>query len=116
MTVHPPAAVGVPLCTFVTPSSELTAHEQRPQRVSALARRIHGWTWQAVSFALLTIYIPVVYTAIVSDRNGHRRRLCYTVRTGGQARRSSEGRNSFLLPQYGPLSPQYFNTTSPSYL
>jgi len=107
MTVHSPAAVGVPpsLCTFVTSSSELTGHEQRPQRVSALARRIHGWTWQAVSFALPTVDMPVVYTAVVSNRHGHRRRLCYTVRTEGQARCSSEGGNSFLLPQYGPLSP-----------
>jgi hypothetical protein len=41
----------------VPPTPVWTGHEQRPQRVSALARRIHGWTWQAVGFVLPTFYI-----------------------------------------------------------
>ena len=83
MTIDTSVRVPPPPPTFVTRASESTGHEQRPQLVSALARRIHGWTWQAVNLSFPRFVCLLFTPPLVSNRHGHWRRLRYTVRTEG---------------------------------
>lgn len=86
-------------------------------RVSTLARRIHGWSWQAVCLIRPGVHqgaIEISLLLIVPYRHGDWCCLCHP---GGLERApwiSHERRDFFVLHKPLALYPQLIDTTSPS--
>jgi hypothetical protein len=85
-------------------------------RVSTLARRIHGWSWQAVCLrigvcgTIIWLFIPL----IVPHRHGNWCCLCHSVWLEGSSWANHEDRDSFFLHKPFTLYPQLINPPDPS--
>jgi hypothetical protein len=86
-----------------------------PPQVSRLARRVHGWSWQAVGFlAQSRIVVLWLISSTVPRRHGHWRCLCYPVRPEAASADSNDRRDHFFLHQSLSLHPQRIDAPSPS--
>jgi len=84
-------------------------------QVSRLARRIHGWSWQAVGFlAQSGILVLSLIASIVSRRNGHWCCLCYPVGPEAASADFDDRRDHVFLHQSHTLPPQLIDAPSPS--
>lgn len=83
--------------------------------VSTLARRIHGWSWQAVRLHFRSgIVIPSFIPSIVPHRHGHWCRLCHAVGPEGASWAAHARRDRLFLHKPFALYPQFINSPSPS--
>ena len=89
-------------------------------RVSTLARRIHGWSWQAVRLTRpLTSresVISVLLHLIVPHRHGHGYCLCHSVGLERSSGTFHEHRDRFFLHKHLALSPQFIDSPASSIL
>jgi hypothetical protein len=89
-------------------------------RVSTLARRIHGWSWQAVRLARPVAsrasVISFIFLLIVPHRHGHRCCLCYSVGLERSPRTSYERRDRLFLHKPLALYPQCIDSPASSVL
>jgi len=83
--------------------------------VSTLARRIHGWSWQAVRLHSRSgIVISSFISSIVPHRHGHWCRLCHSVGPEGASWAAHESRDRLFLHKPFALYPQFIDSPSPS--
>lgn len=108
-----------PTSDTISISSERTVNGQQPQatmpKVNALCRRIHGWSWQAVSACLLLSGL-IDSESLVPGGHGYWSCLCRPLRPQGQVTSHRNHRNLFLFPEHGPVPPQLddaFVTSNP---
>ena len=81
--------------------------EEQPPKVSSLARRIHGWSWQAVSHLSSCTWRAARLTMrAVSDWYGHRGGVRHPVRAEGALEHLDPCRNVLLLPEHRSLCPE----------
>ena len=89
-------------------------------RVSTLARRIHGWSWQAVRLAhpvaSRASVISFTFLLIVPHRHGHRCCLCHSVGLERSPGNFHERRDRLFLHKPLALYPQCIDSPSPSVL
>ena len=96
-------------------AEQLSVSGAKPQ-VSTLARRIHGWTWQAVclhsriSGIVISSFIPL----IVPHRHGHGCRLCHFVGPEGTSWVAHKRRDCLFLLKPFALYPQFNDSSAPS--
>lgn len=90
------------------------------QKVSAISRRIHGWSWQAVSntiFICSGSYVLIYSMNIVPDRNGYRCSLCRPRGTEGALRFiTCCARRCVFLPQFSAVHPQQHHAVPPIHM
>ena len=112
--------------TYVSDLEKPGANLEQPSisdsspRVSTLARRIHGWSWQAVrsarAVASRASVISFIFLLIVPHRHGHRCCLCYSVGTERSPWNSHERRDRLFLHKPLALYSQCIDSPAPSVL
>jgi hypothetical protein len=96
-------------------AEQSSANGDKPH-VSPLARRIHGWSWQAVRLpsCLSGIVISSFVPLIVSHRHGHWCRLCYPVGSEGASWAAHKSRDGLFLHKPFAFYPQFLDSPSAS--
>jgi hypothetical protein len=93
----------------------LSGVSRPPPHVSTLARRIHGWSWQAVRLVRPGALVAIVLSLlIVPHRHGHGGCLRHSVRPERTPRTSHQDRDRFFLYKRFALYPQLIDPPASS--
>lgn len=100
--------------SYRTTDTMVVVSDDKP-RVSELARRIHGWTWQAVStMSCTSSFLQAKASSTVPCGYGHQRRFPHTVWLERGIQTERRGGTCLLLSDAGHIRHQLAVSHTPS--